>query len=68
MKVLKNYWFSITMLLALVIGTLIGIFASDKFIENISPLGELFVNLMFTLVVPLVLFTITTSISKLPKN
>ena len=68
MKVLKSYWFSISMLLALLIGTLIGIFANDTFIENISPLGELFVNLMFTLVVPLVLLTITSSITKLPKQ
>ncbi len=56
------------MLLALVIGTLIGLFASDGFVSGISPLGDIFVNLMFTLVVPLVFFTITSSIANMDKK
>ena len=62
MKFLKKYAFPILMVISLIVGTLLGLFASDKFIENISPLGDIFINIMFTLVVPLVFFTITSSI------
>lgn len=65
---LKKYGFSICMLLALVIGTLLGLFASNNFVSGISPLGDIFVNLMFTLVVPLVFFTITSSIANMDKK
>ncbi len=68
MKVLKKYGFFICMLLALIIGTIIGLFASDGFVSNIAPLGDIFVNLMFTLVVPLVFFTITSSIARMNKK
>ena len=68
MNIIKKYGFSISILIALIAATFVGVYASDKTIENIKPLGDLFVNLMFTLVVPLVLFTITTSIAKLSKH
>lgn len=68
MKFLKKYWFSLCMLLALIVGTLLGFFASDKFVSTISPLGDIFINLMFTLVVPLVFFTITSSIANMNKK
>ncbi len=68
MRVLKKYAFSLFMLLALIIGTIIGLFASDGFVTTIAPLGDIFVNLMFTLVVPLVFFTITSSIANMDKK
>ena len=65
LKYIKRYWFITSMLVALVLATLTGIFAPKEFVSNISPLGELFVNLMFTLVVPLVFFTISSSIANM---
>lgn len=62
MKVLKKYAFPICMIIALIVGTLLGLFATDNFVENIAPLGDIFINIMFTLVVPLVFFTITSAI------
>lgn len=56
------------MIISLVCATIVGIFASDNFVNNISPLGDIFVNLMFTLVIPLVFFTISSSISNMNKN
>ena len=56
------------MLISLITATLVGMFASDSSIEKIKPLGDLFINLMFTLVVPLVFFTITSSIANLNKK
>lgn len=68
MKILKKYGFSIAMLLALVVGTLLGFFATDEFVNNISPLGDIYINIMFCLVVPLVLFTVVGSIAKMDKK
>ena len=56
------------MIVALISATLVGMFASSTFVETISPLGDIFVNLMFTLVVPLVFFTISSSISNMNKT
>lgn len=65
---LKKYLFPMLMMVSILSATLVGLFASDGFIEYISPLGDIFVNLMFTLVVPLVFFTITSSVANLSKK
>lgn len=68
-KFLKNYKQTIILLSSLVIGTIIGlIFKEDASILN--PFGELFMNMMFILIVPLVFLTISTSIAsvKSPKR
>lgn len=62
MKVLRRYAFPLCMIMALIVGTLLGLFATDKFVQNIAPLGDIFINTMFILVVPLVFFTITSAI------
>ena len=64
----KKYWFPITMGISLVASTLVGMFANKDFISAISPLGDIFVNLMFTLVIPLVFFTISSSIANMNKK
>ena len=68
MNKIKKYSFVISMFLALILATIVGIFASDKFVTTIAPLGDIFVNLMFTLVVPLVFFTISSSIANMNKK
>lgn len=68
MRVLKKYAFSICMLVALIVGSLVGAFASDGFVNAISPLGDIFVNIMFTLVVPLVFITIVSSVINLDRK
>lgn len=68
MKKLNKYFFTISMFISLLLATLVGLFASNEFVEFISPLGTIFVNLMFTLVVPLVFFTISSSIANMSKK
>lgn len=68
MKKLNKYFFPLTMMISLIAATIVGLFSSDKFVETISPLGTIFVNLMFTLVVPLVFFTISSSIANMSKK
>ncbi|NMA51336.1 MAG: dicarboxylate/amino acid:cation symporter [Mollicutes bacterium] len=67
MKLLwKNYKQTILLLLSLVIGTIIGIVAKEKAVI-LSPFGDLFMNMMFVIIVPLIFLTITTSIAKIKK-
>ena len=64
MKFLKNYGFSLLMIISIILGSIIGIvFGEDASV--LKPLGDVFLNLMFTIVVPLVFFTITSSIAKM---
>lgn len=63
-KILKNYKGTIILLGAIIIGAIIGlIFGEDA--EFLSPLGDIFINLMFVVIVPLIFLTITTAIVKM---
>ncbi len=60
----KNYIFPIIMLVCMIIGSLTGILF-PTFSTYLKPFGDIFINLMFTIVVPLVFFTITSSIANM---
>ena len=63
-KILKNYRSTIILLLSIIIGAIIGIiFKEDA--KVLSPLGDIFLNLLLVIIVPLIFLTITTSISKM---
>ncbi|MEG1506518.1 MAG: dicarboxylate/amino acid:cation symporter [Bacilli bacterium] len=63
-KFLKNYKSTIILLSAVVIGAIAGIIFKDKAVI-VKPLGDLFLNLLLVVIVPLIFFTITASISKM---
>ena len=63
-KIWKNYKSTLILLLSLIIGTIIGLIFGEK-AEVLSPLGDIFINLMFIAIVPLVFLTITSSIIKM---
>ena len=63
-KKIKNYIFPILLIVSMILGSIVGIFFPN-FSESIKPLGDIFLNLMFTLVVPLVFTTIVSSISNM---
>lgn len=69
MKILKNYSQMIVIFVAIIIGGIIGIYFKD-WIPTLKPFGDLFINLIFTVTVPLVFFTISSSIAnmKQPKR
>ena len=58
----KSYGFIIFMLLGIVCGCLIGVFAPEIG-TKLEPLGTVFINLMFCIVVPLVFFSISSAIA-----
>lgn len=62
MSSLKDYRFSLILLGSLLIGSTIG-FVFGKSVVVIKPLGDIFLNLLFTVVVPLVFFSISSSVA-----
>ena len=63
-KVLKNYGFIITMLIGIVAGCVMG-WAVPKSGNLLAPLGTIFTNLMFCVVVPMVFCSIASAIANM---
>ena len=63
-KVLKNYKSTIILLLAIIVGAIVGSVWGEG-AKVLSPLGDLFINLLLVLIVPLIFLTLTTSIGKM---
>ena len=64
MKNLKNYKSMIILIGAIIIGGLVGYFWGEG-VAVLSPLGDLFLNMLLIVVVPLIFLTITSSIYKM---
>lgn len=64
MKKLKPYLFPIILLCSIIIGCILGIILKED-ANVLKPLGEIFLNLMYTIVVPLVFFTISSSVANM---
>ena len=63
-KIFKNYKSTIILLGSIILGTIIGLIFKEK-TSILSPFGDLFINLLLTIIVPLIFLTITTSIGKM---
>ena len=63
-KFLSNYKSTIILLVAIIVGAIIGIVFQEK-ATILSPFGDIFLNLLLVIIVPLIFLTITTSISKM---
>ena len=62
MKLLRTYGFSLTLIFSILAGLLLGKFYPE-IARNLRPLGDLFLNLIFMVIVPLVFFTLSSAIS-----
>ena len=63
-KFLSNYKTTIILLVAIIVGAIVGILFQEK-ATKLQPLGDIFLNLLFVIIVPLIFLTITTSIAKM---
>ena len=63
-KFLSNYKSTIILLVAIIVGAVIGIVFKEK-ATVLQPLGDIFLNLLLVIIVPLIFLTITTSIAKM---
>jgi Na+/H+-dicarboxylate symporter len=61
---LKNYRFTLILLLSIIIGGIAGLVFGPK-TSVVKPLGDLFLNLMFMIIVPLVFFSIASAIANM---
>ncbi|MGE4484119.1 MAG: dicarboxylate/amino acid:cation symporter [Oscillospiraceae bacterium] len=60
----KNYRFPLILIVSIVVGCLIGVIFGEK-ATVLSPLGDIFLNLMFTIVVPLVFVSIASAVGNM---
>ena len=63
-KFLSNYKSTIILLVAIIVGSIFGIIFKEK-ATILSPLGDLFLNLLLVIIIPLIFLNITIAISKM---
>ena len=63
-KFLSNYKSTIILLVAIIVGAIIGLIFGDK-ATVLKPFGDIFLNLLLVVIVPLIFLTITTSVAKM---
>lgn len=64
LSIFKNYQDIILLLGGILVGTIIGVFWPST-VYVLKPIGDIFLNLIFTTVIPLIFFAITSSISNI---
>jgi Na+/H+-dicarboxylate symporter len=64
---LKNYKSILLLLGGILAGSILGL-VFGKGVEVIKPLGDIFLNLLFTAIIPLIFFTIASSVATLEKT
>ncbi len=67
MSILKNYAFTLLLLCGIFIGGICGVFFGED-ASVVKPVGDIFLNMMFVLIVPLVLFSVSSSICNMKQS
>ncbi|MCQ2978375.1 MAG: dicarboxylate/amino acid:cation symporter [Clostridia bacterium] len=60
----KNYKSTLILIAAIIVGAFCGIYFGEK-AAIVQPLGDIFLNMMFIVIVPLIFLTVTSSIAKM---
>lgn len=63
-KFIKNYKSTLILIISIIVGFIIGIIFKEK-ASILSPLGDIFINMLLVVVVPLIFLTITVSVSRM---
>ncbi len=66
-ETLRNYSNIILLLLGIIVGSLLGIY-TPAFVPYLKPIGDIFLNLIFVSIIPLLFFAITASVSNINKD
>lgn len=64
MKFIKNYKSTLILLFSIVVGTIVGIIFKEDTVV-LKPFGEIFLNMLLVIIVPLIFLSISTSIYKM---
>lgn len=62
----KNYKTSIYLIISIIIGAIVGLIFKEK-TNNIKALGDLFINMLTCIVIPVIFLNITTALGKIEK-
>lgn len=62
---LKNYAFSIILIASILTGSLIGMIFKERAVV-LKPLGDVFLNMLFVIAVPMVFFSISSAVAAMP--
>lgn len=60
---LRSYFLSFSLLASIILGGLLGYFLGPA-AQSLKPLGDIFLNLVFTAIVPLIFFSVTSAIAR----
>lgn len=63
-RIWESYRFPIILLVTIIIGSIIGLIMGERAVV-FKPLGDIFINFMFTLVVPLVFLSISSAVANM---
>jgi len=63
----KNYSNILLLLLGIILGSLVGLFA-PSFVVHLKPIGDVFLNLLFTAVIPLIFFAIASAVANIDQT
>lgn len=63
-EIWKSYRFPILLIMGILVGSIYGVVAGDK-ASMVKPLGDIFLNLMFTIVVPMVMVSISSAVGSM---
>ena len=63
-RIWKSYRFPIILVMGIIVGALLGVTLGEK-ATVLKPLGDIFLNLMFTIVVPMVYVSITAAVGNM---
>ena len=63
-NILTNYKSTIILLVAIIVGSIVGVVFQQQ-ATVLSPLGDIFLNLLLVIIVPLIFLNITTAITKM---
>lgn len=67
MNILKNYAFTLLLLCGILIGGICGVVFGES-TSIVKPIGDIFLNLMFVLIVPLVFFSVSSSVCNMKQS
>ncbi len=67
MEILNNYKSSIFLIISVIIGGVIGLIMGER-ASIFAPLGTIFLNLIFTILIPLVFFSISSAIANMDSS
>lgn len=66
MNILKNYKFSFILIFAMILGAVIGVVFGEK-AAILQPIADVFLNLLYCCVVPMIFVSLVYSISNMEK-